>query len=367
LDTAPFDCLDHEASAASLSSGGRSFEVQASPYTPGCDATAELACVSTLDELEACPAGGKILLVRGELAAEPLMPKNFPFYNPDGHRRIVRLLEEKRPAALVTATGRCPSMTGNLYPFPLIEDGDFDIPSVFATDHVGDSLAGLAGMPFRLAVDARRIPARGSNVVAAVNPGAPGRVLYCAHFDAKETTPGALDNASGTAVLLLLAEMLKDPAGPPGVEIAALNGEDHYSAAGQKDYLARRGGELPRILAAVNVDDVGYVEGRTAYSFYECSEPLSRIAAGAFGRFGGLAPGEPWFQGDHMVFAQQGVPSLALTSEKCMELLAGVSHTAADIPDLVDPEKLVEAASALVEFHRELATRERPLPRGSVR
>jgi len=35
------------------------------------------------------PAGW-VLLLRGEIAKEQLMPKNFTFYNPDEHKRIIR-------------------------------------------------------------------------------------------------------------------------------------------------------------------------------------------------------------------------------------------------------------------------------------
>ncbi|MDY6866208.1 MAG: M28 family peptidase, partial [Halobacteriota archaeon] len=39
--------------------------------------------------------------------------------------------------------------------------------------------------------------------------------------DAYEDTPGALDNASGTVVLLLIAEMLQNYKGPLGIELIA--------------------------------------------------------------------------------------------------------------------------------------------------
>ncbi|MEZ4997668.1 MAG: hypothetical protein R2758_09480 [Bacteroidales bacterium] len=32
---------------------------------------------------------------------------------------------------MIGATGRSSALAGGVYPFPLIEDGDFDIPSVY--------------------------------------------------------------------------------------------------------------------------------------------------------------------------------------------------------------------------------------------
>lgn len=346
-DTTSFPCLDHETGRVSLSSGGRAFPVEIGPYSPAGGVISPLVAVSTLAELEKSSCRGKILLLRGEICAEPLMPKNFPFYNPDHHRKIYSLIEEKNPAAVVTAPPRNPEMIGAVYPFPLIEDGDFDIPSVFCSDATGDEIASRAGRSFSLTIDARRIPATACNVILRKNPPAARKVVVCAHIDTREGTPGASDDGSGTVVLLLLARLLRDYRGKLGIEIAALNGEDHYSAAGQKDYLSRSGDGLKAAALAVNVDDVGYREGKTAYSFYECPEALKKQAAGAFAAFPGLMEGPPWFQGDHMIFVQSGVPSIAFTAERMAELMATVTHTARDTPEIVDPAKLAEVAFAL--------------------
>jgi aminopeptidase YwaD len=208
IDTTPFNCLDWECGRVSLAGNGESFHVYVSPFSPGTDVTAPLVVVSTIDELENCDCRGRLLLLTGKITAEALMPKNFVFYNPDHHKKIYALLEEKRPAAIITATAKNP-YTGALYPFPMIEDGDFDIPSVFCTDVTGETIAAV-GESFRLIIEARRIPATACNVIARNNPGAAEKIVVCAHIDTKEGTPGATDNAAGITVLLLLAEMIAD-------------------------------------------------------------------------------------------------------------------------------------------------------------
>jgi aminopeptidase YwaD len=283
----------------------------------------------------------------GAICSEQLTPKNFVFYNPEHHQRIVALLERNGPAGIVTATGRNPEQVGALYPFPLLVDGDFDIPSVYCLDTVGDRLVTRQGNPFRLQIDASRLPSLATNVVASLNRGAPRRIVLTAHIDAFEDTPGALDNASGTTVLLLVAEMLSGYSGPHCIEIAALNGEDHYSAGGEMDYLQRYGDELSQVMLAVNIDDVGYVLGGSSYSFYGCPQHLEKQAGNAFGRFSGLVRGDSWYSGDHMIFVQNGVPAIAFTSEPMMELMRTVTHTAADTPAIVDYQKLAEVAEAL--------------------
>jgi aminopeptidase YwaD len=55
------------------------------------------------------------------------------------------------------------------------------------------------------------------------------RVVVFAHIDSRIGTPGANDNASGVASLLLLAQLLEDYRGSLCVELVAMNGEDYYS------------------------------------------------------------------------------------------------------------------------------------------
>lgn len=346
-DTTAFKCLDWIKGEASLSSDGSDHKLHISPYSLGCDVTAELVAVSSLEELEHSHCGGRILLMTGEICAEQLMPKNFVFYNPEHHQRIYTLLEKKKPAAIITATAKNPELVGALYPFPLIADGDFDIPSAYCTDVVGWKIADRQGQAFSLRLEAERVPASATNVVAQKNPQAERKVVITSHIDAYEDTPGASDNASGTVVALLAAELLAGYQGKLGIEIVAVNGEDHYSAAGEMDYLRRYDHTFDRIVVAINVDDVGFVKGRTAYSFYECSDNLQRTTAAAFQDFPGITKGESWFNGDHMIFVQKGLPAIAFTSEQMPELMRTVTHTAADTPELIDCGKLVELAQAL--------------------
>jgi len=350
IDTTPFPCLDYDSGMTSLVCQDRAYEIHISPFSLGCDVTAELVAVSTVEELESCQCGGGILFMQGTVCVEQLMPKNFAFYNPDHHKRIYALLEEKQPAAIITATEKNPELVGALYPFPLIEDGDFNIPSVYCTDVVGKDIVAETGEVCHLTIQARRIPATACNVIARKNQAAPQKIVVSAHIDAYWSTPGALDDASGIVVLLLLAEMLKDYEGKLGIEIVAFNGEDYYSAGGEMDYLRRYGQDFAKMVVAVNIDDVGYKQGNTAYSLYECPDEIKQKAHNIFGNYDGIVEGEPWYQGDHMIFVQNRKPAIAFTSEKVVELMATITHTPKDTPDKVDCGKLVEVAGALKDF-----------------
>jgi aminopeptidase YwaD len=174
-----------------------------------------------------------------------------------------------------------------------------------------------------------------------------GRVVLSAHIDAKPTTPGALDNAGGVTTLLLLADLLRDYAGDPGVEIFIVNGEDHYSAAGELDYLKRNEGKLGEIGLNINLDGVGYRQGSTAYSLYGVPGEMAIQIRQSFAAHPGLVEGEPWYQGDHTMFFQNQVPAMAITSGEMAPLWAEIAHTAEDLPELIDPARLARLARAL--------------------
>jgi aminopeptidase YwaD len=350
VDTTPFACLDYEAGSAALKSGKDSFEVFISPYSNGCHVTRSLVTVETVAELEKIDCKGKILLMKGQICSEQLMPKNFVFYNPDHHKHIYALVEAKMPSAIVTATSRKPEQVGALYPYPLIEDGDFEIPVIYCTDLVGESIAKKSGQVFSLSAEGKRIPSMASNVIAANYHSTDQKIVFCAHIDAYGNSPGALDNATGTTVLLLLAEMLKARNVKQWIEMVAFNGEDNYSAGGQMDYMRRYGDELSKIALAINIDDVGYKKGKTAFSLYCDPDILRKQAEAVFNKCSTIIRGDDWYQGDHMIFVQQNIPTIAFTSDQVPDLMANITHTSADVPDNVDYAQLVELAEALTEL-----------------
>ena len=352
-----FDCIDWDHDGADLVVGGVTFAASPSPYSLGCKVEAPLVAASTLAELEGIVALDKVLLVRGELAKEQLMPKGFPFYNPEEHQRILAALEAAAPAAIISATARNPELAGGVYPFPLIEDGDVDIPSVYMTAEEGERLAERVGQRATLESRAWRIPAQGCNVIARRDGASGRRVVLCAHIDAKRDTPGAVDDATGIVVLMLLAELLADYQGQLGVELVAFNGEDYYSAPGQVQYLRQNTGRLDEVALAINMDGAGYHRGATAYSLYDCPPEVGDAVRAVLTPAHGLIEGEPWYQGDHMIFWQQGVPAVGITSEQMGELSAHITHTPQDSPDIVDCAKLAELALALRDLILELNRR----------
>lgn len=347
VETPAFDCLGWSSEPARLTVAGQSYPVEASPFSLTFEGSAELVCFDSVEALETADLRGCIALLHGPLAAEQLFPRNFPFLTHEPHQRIYAALDRAAPAALITASPRGQAgMSGALYPFPMFDDGDFDIPSVFTDEEVGARLATLKGQSAELHIRAARHPAQGVNVQAALGQGeAP--VLLTAHIDARPTTPGALDNAAGVTTLLLLAEVLrKDPAAVP-VQIVLINGEDYFGNPGEQLLMQQYADRWAEFRLGINLDGLGALGGGTAYSLYECPPALEAQIHAVFGRYPGLCAGPQWIASDHFLFVANGLPGIALTSEDMDGLLARVIHSPADTPDELDPAKLAEASEAI--------------------
>jgi aminopeptidase YwaD len=344
-----FDCIDWEYGPVHLQAGGRTYPAYVGPYSLACEATAELVVAATMTELRSVSAQGRILLMVGELAKEQIMPKNFVFYNPDEHRQLISLIEEQQPLAIICATGPGEGLSSGLDPFPVFEDGDFHIPSVYMKEKDAKPLIKCQCDEVTLSFHSLRIPAVGHNLVARKKRGGAGRIILCAHIDTKKNTPGALDNASGVAVLLALAKELQQISGDCDLEIIAFNGEDYYAVPGQMLYIRQNNGSFEDVRLVINIDGAGHKDSNTALSFYNLPDEKIHVFMDTAGRFTTLIRGEDWYEGDHSIFVQQGVPCMAVTSSNVRDVVMNISHTPQDTPDKVDPV-LLEDLTAYLEL-----------------
>lgn len=342
-----FEVLNWVGGDATFSVGSESVPIVPSPYGISVDATGPVRMVGSSEDLSATDLSGSILVVTGDLVSEPLTPKGFPFYRSEEHIRIIERLEAVRPAAIIAVTGKYPELCGALDPFPWIEDGDFDIPAAAVRPTHAGLLRRSETMSGHVSIEAHRIPSIARNIVAQRGPSDP-RLVVCAHIDSKPGTPGAVDNAAGVAALVLLAERLaKHGELPVGIELLAVNGEDHFAAPGEVAWLAANERRLDAIELFINIDGAGYRRGRTAFSFYNIDAARVDSTRRVFADFNDLVEGPPWYQSDHAIFAMQGRPALALTTEFVDEMLAELFHAKTDAPDQVAPARIVSIADAL--------------------
>lgn len=344
-----FASVDWKHGDSWLAVGHRRFEVHPGPYSPPLDVTAPLLTACRLEDLEQLQAHGRILLLHGDIVARQLTPRAYPFYQTEGHAQILDAIERARPLGVVAATGRDPGLTGGLYPFPLLEDGDFEIPSAYMTDVAGEQLLQQEGADVWLSIDSSRIPSTAEQVSARVGTG-DGRVVVSAHIDTKDGTPGALDNATGVAVLLVLAELLGRTPPPRQVELVPFNGEDNYAAPGEVAWLSENEERIADIALNINIDGAAWVGRNTSVSMHGCPEDIATTVRRLLEGRVGFHEGDPWPQGDHMVFAMRGVPAVAITSDDLAMLSAGIAHTERDVPELVNGPAVVSIARFIAEL-----------------
>ncbi len=347
-----FEAVDWIDGGATFHAGNKEFNVLVSPWSTGCSVKAELESASTISELENRDFKGKIILLHGEIAGEQLMPKNFVFYNPESHQRIISLLENSGAKAIICATGRNAALAGGAYPFPLIEDGDFNVPSVYMTEEEGKRLRGFSGKEVILDSRSERIPGKGYNVTGRKGKQGTDRIVITAHIDSKKGSPGAIDNATGVVIMLLLAGLLKDYSGKRQIEIVAFNGEDYYSVPGQMAWIMANQGKFENILFNINIDGAGYKEGKSAFSYYDLPDPVRDIVSRVIEKHPGITEGKPWPQGDHSIFLHYGRPAIAISSEWFIENVNSqdITHTPKDNIGIVDFGKLAEIAAALSDL-----------------
>jgi aminopeptidase YwaD len=344
--------MDWKSEGATLQSGEHTFEVFSSPYANGCSVEGELVAISSLEQLQNTSLTGRIALLHGEIAKEQIMPRNFVFYNPEEHQQLIAALDNSGLKAIICATGFNPSLAGGVYPFPMFEDGDFDIPSVFMKDTEGDKLLAEAGKQVFLESKAIRIPETAYNVTGLKKGTKDQRIVITAHIDAKIGTPGAIDNATGVAVLLLLSDLLKDYQGRYPVELVAFNGEDYYAVPGQMKYIEQNDGSFQDILLNINIDGAGYREGLSAFSPFGLTEGMEKAFSQVLEHHPAITQGIPWVQGDHSIFVQFGRPAIAVSSEWFINNMETqrVTHTPDDHPEIINYDRLPEIAMAIRDF-----------------
>jgi aminopeptidase YwaD len=356
-----FDVRWWEPGPARLALADGAIDVAPAPFGRPCDVRGRVLRLADDRQIAAAsPGPDRILVLTGDLAAEPYFPIAFPFLElPDQRARLERLAS-LRPAAVVVVADR-----GG--PYSMLEDGDLPFPYLIVGSEVGTRL--LDDDLVSIAVGGAIHESTGRNIAARIGDGGP-RVVLSAHVDSKVTTPGALDNAGGVATLLALAEAGL-PKGPP-IELVFFNGEDHYRAPGEVAWLAAT--DLADVALAINLDGAGAVGHDTTIAAMACPPAIEERVRAVVASRAGWSLAEPWYESDHAMLAMRGVPSLAITSARPEDGLLEIVHTARDTLDIVDPAILADVAAFLERWLREEATQTRstaiatepPPPRHSV-
>jgi glutaminyl-peptide cyclotransferase len=205
-----------------------------------------------------------------------------------------------------------------------------------------------------------------TNVIASFNPGRKNRLMFCGHWDSRaradfdpvpanrnRPVPGANDGASGTAVLLQTAAVLKANPPPVGVDLVFFDAEDggvegdlstwclgsrHFASLWPKS-------SFPRY--AVLLDMIGDRDLHVPVELNSrrYAPEIADFVYGTAARLG-LAPfsAADGYEvvDDHLELIKSGIPAIDL-----IDLDYPHWHTVQDTPDKCGPESL-QAVGTLV-------------------
>ena len=195
-----------------------------------------------------------------------------------------------------------------------------------------------------------------NNIVGKIEGTSNNAVIISAHFDHigvqdGKIIKGAIDNASGVAVLLDLAETLNNKYSieKPEFDIifCAFNSEEN-GLIGSKKFIEDIDGKYNSLIN-INIDSVGYNDGgkvtfldeNTDTSLYE---PMKKIIEN-----NGLEVElDTDLKGtaDSVVFDKVGIPAICIIDENVKEVI----HTENDVPELIDYERLDKIVKSVYDF-----------------
>jgi Zn-dependent M28 family amino/carboxypeptidase len=215
----------------------------------------------------------------------------------------------------------------------------------------------------------------------------PDTIVVGAHYDSAIGTPGANDNATGTAAVLELARLLRDLKGKTGKRIRLVlfvNEEMPYfgtEAMGSLQYAKVLAERNERVTAMYSLETIGFYSDAAGSQKYPSPFGLVLPDRGDFvslvGMLGsrrllqdamrsfrshtqfptvggvspGFIPGISW--SDHWAFAQQGFQALMITDTALFRYPH--YHKATDTPDKIDNERLARVVKGIERVVRDQA------------
>jgi Peptidase family M28 len=229
------------------------------------------------------------------------------------------------------------------------------------------------------------------NIDAVIEPAAgnpdPQVIVVGAHYDSVRGSPGANDNASGSAAVIELARLLRDLDGRSRKRIRLVlfvNEEPPYfrtEAMGSLNYARALADRKERVVAMYSLETIGFFSSAPGSQQYPApfgliypdrgdfvafvgmlgSRPLlqqtvrSFRAHTAFPSIGGVAPsaipGIAW--SDHWAFAEHGFQAVMVTDTALFRYPH--YHRPSDTPDKVDSESLARVVKGMERVIRDLA------------
>lgn len=194
------------------------------------------------------------------------------------------------------------------------------------------------------------------------------KLIISAHYDSAETSSGANDNGSGVAVVLEVAQILKNIDMPYNIEFVMFSGEEKYML-GSRWYAGQlTENEKNNIIGIINVDtvaeksDLGYwimVNGnkRNSDIDYESDDAMQKLAKLNGNHLSELFQKNDRFSlmmamnSDHYPFSLLDIPAVSIVQDLQEELKI---NDESDIRENLDYERMQEVAKCILNVVFEL-------------
>ena len=342
VEVQDFPCPSWEHKSAELTllatGGTEPLTAFAQTFTESCNIEAELVGVSTRHELELAPdLDGKILLLYGEAASNLAADRNPTLLSVEG----------RRPSAVIVIG------SSEMVSTKLIRDPFLRVPAVAVSHSVGLRLRENEGRRVRLRIIARRYDSIGHNVIGRIPGAGKGHIVVAAHYDTAANSPGATDNASGTAVILELCELFTavDKRSKLGIDFIAYGAEEYGRHGGNLggnlgsvEYVRRHPVEVREAQAVVEADCIGTVAIPPRVRVMGWSPPQSKGVLDVLQQFPRcIVDVRPETEAPRTAFNLPGVPVLAFVNDYGKLPI----HTAQDTIDLISPDELASNAQVI--------------------
>lgn len=228
------------------------------------------------------------------------------------------------------------------------------IPVVSVAGEEAEALEGAIGRRLTVTTRAGRESITSQNVIGRVG-GTDGecRAYLGAHYDSVSISPGANDNASGTAVVIEVARV-----NPIEGLCVVLFGAEELGLFGSQDYVARHLAGTGRFM--INVDMAGRLDGPVIVGDGELTQAiLDAIGSSDVGATFRAGRFPPFASSDHVSFESVGVPAVTFNSGDDAAI-----HSTQDTMERIDERALAAflaavdvAIDALVDRHADALAR----------
>lgn len=305
-----------------------------------------IGAVSEINSLQAGSAKDAILLVDYALVDRSLLSRN------EAGRRA-SLLIRSQPLALVLVTSWSPNpgeshgaFAGDVNAFSWVNDNHTPILVTRLEEYAPAGVTGmeeLARIEKAIAVVDTDVvsPGQSRNLVAMI----PGRddtaaLIFGAHIDSPNS-PGAMDDGSGSAILLEMARVLNETGYQPGVTTYLVwFGSEELGLYGSQTFAARRQELLDKAIAMIQIDcltrPLDGLTGILVFSYWSYGEyghpsyPLATFLEEQAFVLGisAWSHEEPGVSSDNSSFQGFGVPNIDIIRWVVEEESVGGIHSA---------------------------------------